>query len=182
MNATTTTASLAETLLLQFDLFARPVNVEALAAKLDIPIQRQHLDDDVSGFLFVKDKKPIIFVNSSHHVNRQRFTVAHEIGHHQLHHLPSEKSENLYVDRSFYRSNDSANKSGADAKMEKEANTFAAELLMPANLVRTYAKSAGIIFGDPAKMPDIDVYRLAMAFAVSDMTMEIRCRELAEAS
>ena len=42
------------------------------------------------------DNEAVIGVNSAHHINRQRFTIAHELGHFCLH-----KGKDVHIDRSF---------------------------------------------------------------------------------
>ena len=61
------------------------VDVENIAKQLNINLILEELDDDVSGFLVIKDKEPTIIVNKLHGKNRRRFTIAHEIGHFKLH-------------------------------------------------------------------------------------------------
>lgn len=71
---------------------------------------------DVSGA--VNHEKKIIYSNNKETFSRQRFTVAHEIGHISLHH------EGNIIDRRsvFNRPHDDK---------EYSANLFAAELIMP---------------------------------------------------
>src|SRR5437763_689254 len=70
-----------------------PVPVEALAAEVNAVLRYQHFDGEVSGMVHCQDGKAIIGINSSHPETRQRFTIAHEIGHLLLH-----QSEALHVD------------------------------------------------------------------------------------
>ena len=113
-----------------------PVPVERIARSLGIGIKLDAVDDELSGFL-VRNKdtgKAIIGANKSHHPNRLRFTIAHELGHFLLHqgelvHLDGEPAS-FTVD---FRDRES--RRGEDDN-EKEANFFAAELLMPAKFLR----------------------------------------------
>lgn len=50
-----------------------------------ILIQKEPMDNYLSGSLSYKDGTWIMTVNSKQHVNRQRFTLAHELGHYILH-------------------------------------------------------------------------------------------------
>ena len=128
---------IVETLLANHKVLNSPVPVEAIARALEIEIKLDKVDDDLSGFI-VRDKqsrKAIIGANKSHHPHRQRFTIAHELGHFLLHeghmiHL-DEKGDALRVN---LRNSESARGEDND---EKEANLFAAELLMPAAFLRT---------------------------------------------
>jgi len=115
----------AQELLVQSSIATAPVNVEAIAQRLDIHIRRTPTDDDVSGFLLKQAGVAVIGVNALHHPNRQRFTIAHEIGHFVLHDF-----DEVHVDKSVVRLRSEASSTGTDRE-EVEANQFAAELLMP---------------------------------------------------
>jgi len=112
------------------------VPVEAIVRSLGIEIKLDKVDDELSGFI-VRDKqskRAIIGANKSHHEHRRRFTIAHELGHFLLHeghivHL----DQNIGALRVNLRNSESARGEDND---EKEANLFAAELLMPANFLR----------------------------------------------
>ncbi len=128
---------IVETLLANHKVLNSPVPVEAIARALEIEIKLDKVDDDLSGFI-VRDKqsrKAIIGANKSHHPHRQRFTIAHELGHFLLHegHMIylDEKGDALRVN---LRNSELARGEDND---EKEANLFAAELLMPAAFLRT---------------------------------------------
>src|SRR6218665_508530 len=104
-----------------------PVPVEMIARNLGATVlYAPYEGDNLAGMLFNKDGKSIIAVNSAHHKNRQRFTIAHECGHLILH------GSAVFIDRSFeiFRRDDTS--SEAIDMNEVEANQFAAELLMPA--------------------------------------------------
>jgi Zn-dependent peptidase ImmA (M78 family) len=82
----------------------------------------------MSGFIAKEAERVVIGVNTDHSENRQRFTIAHELGHLLLHN-PAE----VHVDRNFktfIRLRDEVSSQGVDQD-EIEANYFAAELLMP---------------------------------------------------
>ena len=81
------------------------------------------IDETTSGFLTKVDDQYMIYLNKNHSMNRKRFTIAHEIGHLKLNHL-----EDI-----VYR--DSTTSLGTNEN-EVKANAFAAELLMPEELVR----------------------------------------------
>lgn len=127
---------IVEALLARHKILKGPVPVETIARALGIEIKLDKVDDDLSGFI-VRDRqsrRAIIGANKSHHPHRQRFTIAHELGHFLLHeghtmHL-DEKGDALRVN---LRSSESARGEDND---EKEANLFAAELLMPAAFLR----------------------------------------------
>lgn len=107
-----------------------PVDVEKIAAYLNIKVKRQPYNskDDLSAMLIRDDNNVIIGVNSSHSEKRQRFSIAHEIGHFLLH-----EGSKLIVDRQIkYKVNyrDGRSSLGTDID-EIEANRFASSLLIP---------------------------------------------------
>lgn len=110
-----------------------PIPVDHVAFHLGAHIHREPLDDngDLSGLLVRVGGKTIIGVNSRHSKTRQRFTIAHEIGHLVLH-----DHDKLYLDRDFpVRLRDERSSQAVDPD-EIAANAFAAELLMPADMLK----------------------------------------------
>ena len=119
-------------LLDEHNITSAPVDVEKLCHAMHLDIRKDRVEGDISGFLYREHDKStaIIGVNSSQHTNRQTFTIAHELGHFLLH-----SGEKVHVDRGFevrLRSDESSKGTDID---EKEANLFAAELLMPRRFV-----------------------------------------------
>ncbi|MXW19490.1 MAG: ImmA/IrrE family metallo-endopeptidase [Gammaproteobacteria bacterium] len=111
------------------DVSEVPVPVEVIAEHLGARVAYARYKGELAGVLMRRDNGPaVIGVNSAHHINRQRFTIAHECGHLCLH-----KGKDVYVDRSFRMSVSNRDKRSAQAidPEEIEANRFAAELLMP---------------------------------------------------
>lgn len=119
-------------LLVGNQIITAPVPIEQMARELGAEIRREPADDKLSGFLLrdPSQRRAVIGVNSNHHPNRQRFTIGHEIGHLLLH-----EGDRLHVDRIDsglrVKLRDENSSAGTDDE-EKEANLFAAELLMPA--------------------------------------------------
>src|SRR5258706_5392465 len=99
-----------------------PVPVEKIAKSLSARVRFSPLDEELSGFIFIKDGVPIIGVNSLHHINRQRFTIAHEIAHLQLH--PEFITTAVHVDKKFAESvlNRDASSATGTERLEVEAN------------------------------------------------------------
>lgn len=150
-------------LLQEHGLDTAPVDVHKLATKLDLDISFEPMEDDVSAMLLIEGGEGHILVNKSHHPHRQRFSIAHEIGHFLLH----AKGDQLFVDHSFYRNRAS---SVGESRREVEANAFAASLLMPAKLVEKDLPD-----GDD---PEPYVADLARRHAVSEMAMTYRLVKL----
>lgn len=162
-------------LLQQNHVIRPPVPVDRIAKMLglDVELTPGH-DDDLSGFLLrnAATNKAVVGVNRSHHKNRQRFTVAHEIGHFLLHEgepVHVDGRENFRVDRR------SSQSSTGDRPDEIEANAFAAELLMPANLLRKDLDSGGEL----VDLSDDDAMKaLANKYGVSVAAMSFRLANL----
>lgn len=135
-----------------------PIAPDKIINKIDdIELIYESMPDNMSGKInydFSKNKY-IIAVNKNHHPNRQRFTVAHELGHYILNH--GNKEDTLYRD-----------KDGMYEPDEIEANEFAAELLMPSGVLRHLILEQGIA----------NVTTLAQKFWVSEQAMLFRLKNL----
>jgi Zn-dependent peptidase ImmA (M78 family) len=144
-----------------------PVDVTSIATALGVEVQETPAEDDLSGFLYRdrQRKSAIIGVNADHHPNRRNFTAAHELGHYLLHDF-----DDVHVDRDFkvWLRND-ASSQGTDVE-EKEANLFAAELLMPAHFLAHDVEEIGTI-----DLLDEEVLQeLAAKYGVSTQAMTFR--------
>lgn len=146
-----------------------PVNLDALADKLGVSIHRVPMDDRVSGFIERQGNKWVIGVNSRHHENRQRFTIAHELGHFAYHRPLLDAGTN---DTRAYRTDPETRLFNAkiQRRQEIEANRFAAALLMPRDRLSEWMDTIRGV-NDP-------VERLARAFRVSPHAMKIRMGDL----
>jgi Zn-dependent peptidase ImmA (M78 family) len=144
---------------------AAPVKVDRIARSLGIRLQFAPFGTELSGMAHIKNGICIIGVNSLHHPNRQRFTIAHEIGHFRMH-RPLLKSK-VHIDRAVLR-RDSRSSRG-DQVIEIQANRFASELLVPENLLSA-------MLGD--RIVDIEdqetVAAIAKRFRVSEAVAKYR--------
>jgi Zn-dependent peptidase ImmA (M78 family) len=113
-------------LLARFRVRRPPVPVEQIAKKLGLKLAAIPGDDDISGAIIRRGSDVVIAVNTLHHPNRQRFTVAHELGHYYFHSVLEE-----HVDQNFRVAWRNSESSKAVDWLEIEANRFAAELLIP---------------------------------------------------
>lgn len=165
---------LAEKLLKEHCPNGAPVDVQRIAQRLGIEIKREPVDDDLSGFLLreAKSGRAVIGVNANHHENRRTFTIAHELGHFLLH-----EAETVHLDSksSGYtlqlRSPESATGENIN---EREANLFAAELLMPAKFLEKELRKK-----DLDLLEDEDVLKaLANKCRVSVQALTIRLHNL----
>jgi Zn-dependent peptidase ImmA (M78 family) len=135
--------------------------VDAVERLGGVPVLAFDLPDGVAG---AYDPAPWIFVNQRQAVPRQRFTVAHEFGHHRLGHRDLK-----IIDSTA----DLAGGAPAGDWREVEANAFAAEFLAPAAGVRAWWD------GDGRRAADLEaVCRLAAAFGTSAQVAAIRLRTL----
>jgi Zn-dependent peptidase ImmA (M78 family) len=125
-----------------------PVPVESIAEDLlGLAIHEKELDG-ISGLLYPEERQ--IYVNASDIAGRRRFTIAHELGHWVCQCLEG-RGECVMC-----RAEDVS--PSADRSLEREANVFAAELLMP----------------EPAIRQAVAEENMAARFGVSDLAMQWR--------
>lgn len=162
----------AEALVESLRITKPPVDVKRVAAHLGLRIVEDDLGADISGALVSNPQGSVVLVQSSHHENRKRFTIAHEIGHHALRHQ-FEEGGHVHVDKGNYISLRGRRASeGVDPK-EIEANWFAASLLMPSSLIAESVTKLGV-----TALHDQHVEELAGEFQVSEQAMTIRLSNL----
>ncbi len=170
MNPETTRAIEAAQHLLKNHQYSIPIDVHQIALNLGLTVIERDLEDQVSGMLVIKKGRTTIVVNENHHSNRKRFTVAHEIGHYELH----RDQDQVFIDATpvFFRDTTSAE---GRSLQEVAANTFAAELLMPEQNMREILHSQPIdVFDDAA------IRRIANQFGVSSQALTIRLTRLGD--
>jgi len=135
-----------------------PVNVVGIATAFGLKVYHDDLEAGISGKI-IKDPTHggpsgySIVINGSEAPNRQRFTIAHEIGHYLLH---RDRIGDGLVDDGLYRS-------GLSTFEEVRANRLAAEILMPFELIEKSIKQ-GVK----------NVQDLAALFRVSGQAMSVR--------
>jgi Zn-dependent peptidase ImmA (M78 family) len=141
-----------------------PIDVEKIARARGVKLRYEPLEGDLSGVLYrADDGITVLGVNDWHSDRRQRFTIAHELAHLELH------SANLYVDGFIARDGES---SLAIKTEEIEANAFAAELLMPRQHVLEELSRA-LACGSATTLKNAVVH-LAGRFDVSEQAMQFR--------
>lgn len=106
----------------------KPLNINGLISLLNIGLRIHPMEDQKSGYIKQEEGRWVIGVNSLHHPNRQRFTMAHELGHYVLHR--DQIGEGL-EDTILFRA-----ESYGEPGIEREANEFASLLLMPEDYFR----------------------------------------------
>ncbi|MEE1655776.1 ImmA/IrrE family metallo-endopeptidase [Microvirga sp. CF3062] len=116
-----------------------PVNIEGLIRSFGVSLDKKAvLHPEIAGQIERVDGDRFhVAVNVNDHYYRQRFTMAHELGHYLMHRdLLGEGTD----DNRAYRSIDAGkfHNTSILPQHETEANRFAANLLMPAHLVKRY--------------------------------------------
>lgn len=134
-----------------------PVDVRRIAAGMGIRVEATYLKDGVSGMIRSRPPEvPVIYVDESEIETRQRFTIAHELGHYV------ERINNGQTDFAFI------DERGTKYDLhEFYADEFAGNLLMPAEeierLQRNYKSNI----------------EMAAYFGVSPAAMTTRLKRLA---
>jgi Zn-dependent peptidase ImmA (M78 family)/DNA-binding XRE family transcriptional regulator len=155
-------AHAANELLEKAKVGAPPINVEDLCRKCGVLVLARSFPEALSGLVFAYQDGAVIGINSSHPDTRQRFTMAHELGHYILRHHERSRGH----EERFHLDLIDGTPPGFDWRAERAANDFAADLLMP----RRFMAAAFRESQDPVK--------LAAKFDVSQVTMGIRLQEL----
>lgn len=106
------------------------------------------------------DGNVIIYYDGTDHPNRQRFTIAHEIGHYALGHLDGNTKKFRDTSKNYSLSNYDI--------QEADANSYAAKLLMPKAKIDFLIKEEEIY----------SISELARLFKVSKVAMTYRLKNL----
>jgi Zn-dependent peptidase ImmA (M78 family) len=157
---------LAAELLEEAEVARAPVPVDKVARRQGFRLYYERLETDLSGFYVRNGDDRVIGVNGHHPSVRQRFTIAHELGHALL-------EGTAHHDRVF-RFRDPRSSEGIDPE-EVAANTFAAELLMPEEWITdrwTGLTSDGELTDEEAAK------QMAKEFGVSSQALTIRLSTL----
>jgi Zn-dependent peptidase ImmA (M78 family) len=135
-----------------------PVDLNSMAAAVGVRVETLPLGGDVSGKI---ERSPdggfVISLNSHDGHRRRRFTLAHELAHYLLH---RDLIGDGITDSAMYRSS-------LSNEVERQANRFAADLLMPAALVRRFWREGECSFAG-----------MALRFDVSNEAARIRLKDL----
>lgn len=145
---------------------AKDIDVHKISKSLNVDVQQEIMDEEISGLFVIKDGNPYIRYNFFEDSKRQKFTIAHELGHYILH-----RETPLFVDKKnekiMYRNSESTT---GEIRKEREANAFAASLLMPAPFIKNEWEKMPL-HEDPIK-------HLANIFNVSEQAMSFRLANL----
>lgn len=168
-----------------------------------VEMPRNLADEHLAGFLYATPRYGNIFVEQDDRLTRRRFSVAHELGHYLLHvrpyfaehasddaaplsvveALPTDREQEdgvqlqghlmLPAGNAGTAKRVAADEGAAQRRIEEEANRFAAELLMPAEVVTALAFKYGSQMG-----PGDLVWRLASEMLVSRAAVQRRLLDL----
>jgi Zn-dependent peptidase ImmA (M78 family) len=143
----------AEEVLRENCLFEPPIIAAEIARNYGLTVKYYKFKPEYSSISgLIEPQISTIIINSADPIQRKNFTIAHELGHHLLGHLGSDR-EILYrhpID-------------GQDKKPEEqEADCFAANLLVPCNLLKYYIKEYPFAFNE-----QLSNEQLAKVFGVS---------------
>lgn len=133
-----------------------PVSPAEIARRMGVRVEASPDMGEVSGQFSLTSDGPLIRYNCNEPYVRQRFTIAHEIGHYILQHGPA-----------FRDPAKNFSEFSHDQK-EVSANRFAAEILMPDVAVAAYIREKRIY----------QLSELARRFAVSDAAIKYRLKNL----
>jgi Zn-dependent peptidase ImmA (M78 family) len=135
-----------------------PVDVERLAVMCGALVLYRGFPDSLSGLVFAHAGTVVIGINAHHHPNRQRFSLAHELGHYVLGHHQNARG---YEDR-FHIDTSEGMAPGFAWRAERTANDFAAEVLMPRRFISAAFKTTNV----PSELAEL--------FVVSELAMGYR--------
>ena len=123
----------ADRLLAKFSIKEPPVDPEAIAEALGVSVVYSDFATPISAELsgYIDHDSAVIVVNRVIPPARKTYTIAHELGHHVLH--------KEYAKSGDYRVSLRVNQyDGEKPDEEKEADAFAANLLVPLRFLRRY--------------------------------------------
>ncbi len=151
---------LAESIIEKFDISEPIIPIYDIADSEGLSVKIIPMPETLKGVSgFLDPDKKIIYVNVEDAPSRQNFTVAHELGHYLLKHDPSQYQVLLR----FPELN-------GKEPQEKEANCFAANLLVPESMLKKIIKKYDI--------KEEDAGLLAQVFGVSKDVIRFRLKRI----
>lgn len=160
----------ANQILKEHNINSLPIPINELAFKRGLAVKPYDLGENVSGVLVINDGTGFIGYNPAESMVRQRFTIAHELGHYELH---NNDANNLFIDKQFKVEFRNEISSTGEMIYEREANAFAASILMPEKNLMDEIKNRHIDLSD-----DNNIQELAKLFNVSVSAMTFRLMNL----
>jgi len=156
-----------------------PIELDSLLDALNINLNNNLEIENLNntGYIEVKDNNIKIWVNplKNNLISRERFTIAHELGHLFLHIAPENKNAIFKDTEETLKRNSYWN------IKEYEANNFAAQLLMPKDLILKEGKAIIELYkeqyNDLPYQEDF-IKMMAEKFNVSKLAMKYRLKNL----
>ncbi len=142
-----------------------PFKVVEFSRELGVPVLLdKDMEDHKSGFIILDDNKYYIVINKNQHELRNRFTIAHELGHY-------------FYDKEYLKKYDKIEnkilfdkeKNPEMYEMDRRANQFATELLVPEYILKEKYNIK--------KHSDEEIKKIAKYFNVSSQVIAIRVQE-----
>lgn len=151
---------MARKVIKDYGLDTIPVDLNKVFVALKYKIVELNDPKDIDGMILkIKDQPIVVVINKAKPMTRQRFTLAHELGHIFLAH----DQRDLY-DAEEARDEEDAPLNSKPPK-EREADIFASELLIPCDKLKLYKGD----MKDLEKLANIfDVSKGAMAIAMDN--------------
>lgn len=113
-----------------------PIDLYELCKRFNIEIVKADLKNAYAYFRIRKGKKVIFLSNSIVGTEKEKFTIAHELGHYFLpNHL--EKISDMYTKNDYMYKNERK-------KIETEVDKFAAELIMPSKYINSELENVSL--------------------------------------
>lgn len=145
-----------------------PIPIKDIIKGQGIKLLPYDMEDGVSGILMIEKNNSTIGYAKGESPLRQRFTMAHELGHFMLH-----QHNDLFIDKGFRTMYRPSSNTPSKEWQEWEANEFAACILMPEHLVREEIEKIEVDYDNNDWIDD-----LAKKFKVSPSAMSIRITRL----
>lgn len=139
------------------NISVQPIDVERLANAIGLMVVYEPMENDLSGYLEKRQYGWVAGINSLQHPKRQRFTIAHEIGHYLLHSDVRPRFDDTILMRRAQRRD----------RLELEADEFAGELILPAEEFHAKVREG------MKKLSDLSAY-----FDVSMMAVQYKAKLL----
>lgn len=159
MNTGVNNRDQAMSLLKMANIVEAPIDIYKIAKMLGFTIIEADFPDNYSGEIYIEGKIKSIGINKNQTKNRQRFSIAHELGHYL--------NPQQYIDEEEVSGDTEFDYTNPLHQQEKEANMFASELLIP----KEFLIKDLDIFG-------LDIDKLTEKYQVSEQTMWIKLTTL----
>ncbi len=138
----------ARELLKRYNITDPPVDLRVIVEKVGLEYQEvDYFPDDVDALIVPMNERIIAAVNKNQSITRRRFSLAHELCHHLLHHDRSVLDDQITIDSQLLIAHETSSKDPYEA----EADIFAGELLVPLPMLKQHFRS-GLTAPDVARI------------------------------